>query len=73
MENPDAQYEDQVGISNRLEYVKKEPENYYEHEIYKVELNNTIRTSFFLREADIGERVINLKPGDLVRFSYRRP
>lgn len=69
MENPDAQYEDQVGISNRLEYVKKEPENYYEYEIYKVELNNTKRTSFSLREADLGERVINLKPGDLVKFN----
>lgn len=69
MDNPNAQYEDQLSISNRLEYFEKEPENYYEHRIYRVEFNNNaINTSFSLRQSDLGDKVIDLKPGDLVKF-----
>lgn len=68
IDNPDAQYEDQVSISEGRNYVKKEPENYYEHRIYEVESNNTVRTSFSLRLSEPGDRVIDLKPGDLVKF-----
>lgn len=69
MDNPNAHYEDQVSVLNRPENPKRDLENYFEHEIYQLEFNNAINTSCSLRVSKPGDEIIELNPGDLVRFN----
>ena len=71
MENPDARNEDGVNDIKVNNHLRDRLETYNDYQVYEVEFGETIAPSYVLRPKGQGDWSIELKPGDLIKFTMR--